>query len=123
MYSLVTYRDPPLIQAELVGRFDGEELHSLARDLDQRLLQPGASSPALLLDVSRFEATGDAALAVLNRYVERTLGAGIRVGQVVQSQLVAHQLDRVAAEGGLGALLRHFGERAPALVWLREGAG
>ena len=119
MYSVVTFREPNLVMAELVGRLLPDDIRGLARDLDRRLLQTDASLPALLLDMSRFEAQGDAVVVEIERYIERTIEAGIRVGRVVENQLMAHQMDRVAEEAGLQDQLRHFGQREPALEWLR----
>lgn len=119
MYSVITYREPALVLAELVGRLMPDEIRGLFRDLDQRLLRAEGHLPVLLLDMSRFEAQSETLLAEIERYIERTLGAGIRIGRVMANQLMAHQMDRVVEEAGMQEQLRHFGQREPALEWLR----
>lgn len=117
MYCLTTFRDPLLVVASLSGRFGEEEVNSVCRDLDLRLLR--AEAACFLLDLSSFDPQAEAVLALLDRYVERSVESGIRVGRVVESRLVAHQLDRVAEEAGILDRVRNFGERELALAWLR----
>jgi hypothetical protein len=120
MFTVTTYRDPALIAAELSGRSSADELQHLTRDIDYRLRAAGDPPPSLLLDVQSFEEAGSHLSELLESYVRRTLDAQIRVGRVVASEIVAHQLDRVAAEAGLQDRIRHFWTPEPALAWLRE---
>lgn len=123
MYCLTTYREPDLVIANLEGRFAEEEAHGVCRDLDRRLMKRDGASGLLLLDLSRFEAQGDAVLALIDRYIERSVQGGIRVGRVVESRLAAHQLDRVAEEAGLLHRIRNFAQRDAALEWLGAPVG
>ena len=120
MYTITTYASPPLITAELVGRISSDELQHLSRDLDRRLLVADQPIPALLLDVRRYEAAGEHLVELLDLFIARSLDAGIRVGRVVENQLIARQLDRVAEEADLQDRIRHYHELEPALAWLRE---
>ncbi|MDY0002103.1 MAG: hypothetical protein RBU30_12470 [Polyangia bacterium] len=122
MYCLTTYRAPALVIAALWGRFSEEEVHCLCRDLDRQMLRGDGGPPSMLLDLGRMEPQGEAVVALLYRYVERSVEAGVRVARVVENRLVAHELERVAEGAGLLDRLRTFAERDSALVWVRAPA-
>jgi len=123
MFTVTTFESPPLVKAELVGRLTSDEIQHLSRDLDRRLLFPEGPTPTLLIDVRRYKPAGEHLIELLDLFIARSLDAGIRIGRVVESEIIAHQLDRVAKEADLQDRIRHFWELDPALAWLREPAG
>jgi len=124
MYTVTTLESPPLVAATLQGSVTDVELRLLLRDLDERLLDPGWKvRPSLLLEEG--EAGHDLAphqASQVEAFVARTIEAGLRVGRVVATELLAKQLDRLAENAGVSEMIRHFGTRSNAMAWLRQAA-
>ena len=123
MYCLTLYRSDSLMSADLAGEFTTDEMQALSRDLDRRLLDPGLPIRRLLIDARQLESTDDFVLGLLQVMEERIVEAGARVAKVVESELIAHQLDQVLEGSGFESGIKHFWDRDAALSWLRGAPG
>ncbi|MFH2007202.1 MAG: STAS/SEC14 domain-containing protein [bacterium] len=121
MYCLKVFRKDGLVKLAVHGDVSEEEMQALGRDLERELLTPDRSNRRVLADLRRTKPLTSDVAAVLRVIEEHSIDTGgARIAEVVQSQLVAAQLEQVTGSAGLGEHIRHFCELEPALAWLAE---
>jgi hypothetical protein len=102
------------IRVEEMQRF-AEEMGRLAPTLVGREIKVKA-------DVRTFKPASPEAAEILRKVQEQGLRTGVkRVAEMVESQIVALQLNRVARESGTDKILRRFWDDAAARQWLIYG--
>jgi hypothetical protein len=111
--------------AELVleGAIREEEMRRFlerARE-EVRLLMKEGLEMRTYVDVRHFRPASPEAAAILREVQEVGLKGGVkRVAEVVHSELVALQLNRIANESGIARILRRFHDPDEAWHWLLE---
>lgn len=119
MYSLRLYHDDGLVRITLAGQLPEEQIQVLGRDLEQTVLAGERPMHSVLVDQTRAEPLDRALTALLTSLQMQLLGVSeVNIAQLVGSELVAHQLDRVAESLDTADRLRHFWEAESALAWL-----
>jgi hypothetical protein len=119
MYSLRLYHDDGLVKITLVAAIPEEQLQALSRDLERTVLAGDRPIRSVLVDQTRAELLGSELPGLLTSLLVQLLqGTEVNIAQLVASELVAHQLDRVAESLQTDDRLRHFWDSGSALAWL-----
>lgn len=119
MYSLRLYHDDGLVKVTLAGEIPEEQLEVFGRDLEQSVLAGDRPLRAVLVDQTNAEPLDPVLTALLTSQQTQLLQMSqVKIAQVVGSELVAHQLDRVAESLETDGRLRYFWESGSALAWL-----
>jgi hypothetical protein len=119
MYSLRHFHADGLLKITLVGVIPDEQLRALGRDLEQALLTGDPEVRSVLVDLTRVDRLDSAVTGQLTELEARLLAVTpASIAQLVGSELVAHQLDRVVETHHTDGRLRHFWDAGPALSWL-----
>lgn len=119
MYSIRRYHDDGLVKVTLAGTFPEEQLEVFGRDLEQSVLAGDQPLRAVLVDQTQAEPLDPVLTARLtSQHTQLLQVSQVKIAQVVGSELVAHQLDRVAESLQTDGRLRYFWESVAALAWL-----
>jgi len=119
MYSMRIYHSDGLAKIALAGQVPQEQLQVFGRDLEQTVLAGDRPIRGVLVDQTGAEPLDPEPTALLTAMLLQLLQrSSIKIALLVGSELVAHQLDRVAESLETDGRLRHFGETGPALAWL-----
>lgn len=119
MYSMRLYHDDGLVKITLARQPPEEQLQILGRDLEQTVLAGDRPLRSVLVDQTRAEPLDSEMTALLTSLQVQLLQVSeVNIAQLVGSELVAHQLDRVAESLETAGRLRYFWEAGSALAWL-----
>ncbi len=119
MYEISTDTTHNIVKFRLHGMVAMEEMAAFARELDARGLTLRGRPIKVLGDLRAFKPATPEVGEVIRALQKAGLDAGVaRVAEIVESDVVALQLNRVARESGTGKILRRFWDEASALEWL-----
>ena len=111
--ALVELRLEGVIREEEMRRFIDESL------VATRALTAQGRSIRVLSDMRYLKAASPEATEILRLGQEAAMGAGMRrLAQVVDSELTALQLNRVARASGMDRIMRRFADERDARRWL-----
>jgi len=108
-----------LVEWTLDGLFSVADIQAFERDTLASYERLGGKGIRVLSDVRRFKPVSPEVTEAIRGMQERAMRAGVvRAAQVIESATVALQLNRVAHEAGLDAVLRRFSDVDEARRWL-----
>ena len=122
MFQLTPDRTHDIVHFRLSGLVRTGELEQLGRELDDVGRSFQGKPIKLLVDLRGFvPGTPDVAEAIQSLQ-EAGLRAGVtRIAEVVESDVLALQLNRIARDSGTYGILRRFWEEEDARAWLIAG--
>ncbi len=119
MYSMRLYHDDGLVKITIAGHLPEELLQVLGRDLEQSVLAGTTPMRSVLVDQTGAEPLETELTGLLTSLQTQLLKVSeVKIAQLVGTELVAHQLDRVAESLETAGRLRYFWEAKSALAWL-----
>lgn len=119
MYSMRLYHDDGLVKITIAGNLPEELLGVLGRDLEQTVLAGDTPVHSVLVDQTRAEPLTSELTGLFTSLQTQLLQVSeVKIAQLVGSELVAHQLDRVAESLETDGRLRYFWEQDSALAWM-----
>ncbi len=123
MYSIRTYYDAALVKIILAGTISERQVRDLARDLEQAVHSGDHPITGVLIDHTRADPLHAESLRLLGEIFARLQETNpVPVAQLLQSELQAHQLDRLADSQRTDGRLRHFWDSGSAMAWLSATA-
>ena len=124
MYCLKLYRAAGLAKIVMAGDVLEDEMLAIGRDLERTLLTEPGTVAGLLIDLQQAKPPTANVSTILRELEERTFETTtVRIAELVESELIAGQLGRVAESTSGGERLKHFWQLEPALAWLAEPDG
>ncbi len=122
MYQIQVDKVHTVIELVLDGYIPVEEMQRLAEEMGQIVMSFKGRDIKLKVDARTFKPASPEAVEILRKVQEQGLQAGVkRVAELVESQIVALQLNRVARESGADRILRRFWDDGAARQWLTHG--
>ena len=122
MYQIQVDRTHAIIDLILDGYMRVDEMQKFVNELKAATLSLAGRDIKIKADLRTFKPASPEAADLLRDVQEFGLRSGVkRVAELVESQIVALQLNRVARESGTDKVLRRFWEDAPARQWLIHG--
>jgi hypothetical protein len=98
------------------------EMQRFVKELKEATLSLAGREIMIKADMRTFKPASPEAADMLREVQEFGLRSGVkRVAEMVESQIVALQLNRVARASGTDKILRRFWEDSPARLWLMHG--
>mgnify|MGYP001614902035 CR=1 FL=1 len=111
-----------IIAFVLDGLIGVDEMGTFVQKLKAATVSLAGRQIKIKADVRTFQPASPEAAAMIRAVQEFGLKSGVkRVAEIVESQVVALQLNRVAAESGTDKILRRFWEEDSAQEWLVHG--
>ncbi|WP_257451506.1 STAS/SEC14 domain-containing protein [Archangium lipolyticum] len=122
MYRLDVDRQEALIEFALDGLIRKDEMERFVEELRDATQQLMGRDIKIKADLRTFRPSAPEVAEMIRAVQEFGLRAGVkRVAEMVESQVVALQLNRVARESGTDKILRRFADDSAALRWLVYG--
>jgi hypothetical protein len=111
-----------LIEFALDGLIRKEEMEKFAEELRAATQRLAGREIKIKADLRTFRPSAPEVAEMIRAVQEFGLRSGVkRVAEMVESQVVALQLNRVARESGTDKILRRFVEDSVAMRWLVYG--
>ncbi|WP_141327048.1 STAS/SEC14 domain-containing protein [Myxococcus sp. AB025B] len=106
----------------LEGYIRVPEMEAFVTELERATDSLAGQDIKILADLRAFRPASPEAANMIRRVQEYGLRSGVvRVAELVESEIVALQLNRVAQNSRTDRILRRFWEEAPARLWLIQG--
>ncbi|MDC0712459.1 hypothetical protein POL68_28615 [Stigmatella sp. ncwal1] len=122
MYELQIDRGHAIVDFILDGYIRVEEMERFVKDLRVATQSLTGREIKIKADLRTFKPASPEAAQMIREVQEFGLRSGVkRVAELVESQIVALQLNRLARESGTDKILRRFWEEASARQWLIHG--
>lgn len=122
MYQIQVDQVHTIVELLLDGYIPAEEMQRLAEEMGRILPSLTGREIKIKADARTFKPASPGAVNILKKVQEQWLHSGVRrVAEIVESQIVALQLNRVARESGTDRILRRFWDDAAARQWLIHG--
>ncbi|MCG8554720.1 MAG: hypothetical protein MJD61_05435 [Proteobacteria bacterium] len=122
MYKIWTDEKHAIVQLVLDGFIRVDEMRAFVSELRQATLSLQGREIKIRADVRGFHPASPEVADMIRAVQEFGLRSGVkRVAEIVGSQTVALQLNRVARESGTHHILRRFWEEDSAAEWLLHG--
>lgn len=122
MFQIQVDRTNALIEFVVDGYIPMTEMQRFVKELKDATLSLAGREIVIKADMRTFKPASPEAADMLREVQEFGLRRGVkRVAEMVESQIVALQLNRVARASGTDKILRRFWEDAPARRWLLHG--
>jgi hypothetical protein len=122
VFEIKVDRINALVEFVLEGRFLSEEMKRFLGELKEVLVSVQGRDVKIKANVRGFSPVAPEVAEMLRKGQERALGLGVkRIAQIVESDLVALQLNRLARESGTGKIMKCFWDEAAAVEWLLHG--
>lgn len=122
MYQIQVDRANAIVDFVLDGYIRPDEMQKFVAELKAATLSLAGRDIKIKADVRTFKPASPEAAEMIRSVQEFGLRSGVkRVAELVESQIVALQLNRVARESGTDKVLRRFWEDAAARQWLLHG--
>ncbi|QRN98173.1 hypothetical protein JRI60_03615 [Archangium violaceum] len=122
MYRLDVDSQEALIEFALDGLIRKEEMERFVEELRAATQQLTGREIKIKADLRTFRPSAPEVAEMIRAVQEFGLRSGVkRVAEMVESQVVALQLNRVARESGTDKILRRFADDNAALRWLLYG--
>ncbi|MFL5346419.1 MAG: STAS/SEC14 domain-containing protein [Hyalangium sp.] len=111
-----------IVEFVLDGYIRPEEMRKVVNELKAATASLAGREVRIKADLRTFKPASPEAVEMIRDAQEFFLRSGVRrVAELVESQIVALQLNRVARETGIDKFLRRFWEDAAARNWLIHG--
>ncbi|MCE9671657.1 STAS/SEC14 domain-containing protein [Myxococcus stipitatus] len=124
MFRIEVDRDHAVLEFVLEGYIRVQEMEAFVAELERATDTLSGRDIKILADLRTFRPASPEAADMIRRVQEYGLRSGVvKVAELVESQVVAHQLNRVAAGSRTDRILRRFWEEAPARQWLLSDEG
>ncbi len=122
MYRLDVDKQHSLIEFALDGIIRKDEMERFVSELRAATLSLAGQDIKLMADVRTFRPSSPEVAEMIRQVQEFGLKSGVKqVAEMVESQVVALQLNRVARESGTDKILRRFHDNQAAKRWLLFG--
>ncbi len=122
MYTLDVDKQNALIEFALDGLIRKDEMVRFVEELRSATLSLSGRDIKLKADVRTFRPSSPEVAEMIRQLQEFGLQSGVKqVAELVESQVVALQLNRVARESGTDKILRRFHDDQAAKRWLLYG--
>jgi hypothetical protein len=122
VYQIQVDRTNALVEFMLEGYIRPDEMQKFVNELKDVTTSLAGRDIKIKADLRTFKPASAQAAEMIRDAQEFGLRAGVkRVAELVESQIVALQLNRVARESGTDKVLRRFWEEAAARQWLLHG--
>ncbi|MCP3102696.1 hypothetical protein LZ198_27855 [Myxococcus sp. K15C18031901] len=122
MFRIEVDREQSVLGFVLDGYIRVQEMESFVAELERATDSLTGRDIKILADLRTFRPASPEAADMIRRVQEYGLRSGVvRVAELVESQIVAHQLNRVAAGSRTNRILRRFWEEPSARQWLLTG--
>ena len=122
MFEIKSDHTRSIIEFKLQGIVRNEEIDDFIAELQEVTTQFAGGEIKIKADLRLFSPSSQEVADKIKAVQRFGLENGVkRVAELVESDMVALQLNRVARESGTDKILRRFANEAPALVWLVHG--
>lgn len=122
MFNVTVDQANAIVEFVLDGLIKKDEMESFVKELRDATLGLTGREIKIKADVRTFQPASPEVADMIRGVQEFGLRSGVkRVAEVVESQVVALQLNRVARESGTDKILRRFWEDDSAREWLIHG--
>ncbi|MCP3168890.1 hypothetical protein [Myxococcus qinghaiensis] len=122
MFRIGVEVEDSIVEFVLEGYIRVEEMEVFVGELTRATDSLAGRDIKILADLRRFRPASPEATNMIRRVQEYGLRSGVvRVAELVESEIVALQLNRVAENSHTDKILRRFWEDAPARRWLIHG--
>lgn len=122
MYQIQVDRTHAIVDFILDGYIRVDEMQKFVTELKAATTSLAGRDIKIKADVRTFKPASPEAANMIREVQEFGLRSGVkRVAELVESQIVALQLNRVARESGTDKVLRRFWEDTAARQWLIYG--
>lgn len=122
MHRIHTDVPNAIIRFSLEGLVKDDEMRTFVKELEAATLNLKGKSIRILADVRAFKPASPEGAEMIRRVQLFGLQHGVtRVAEIVESETVALQLNRVAKESGTDKILRRFWDDDSANHWLLHG--
>jgi hypothetical protein len=122
VYRLDVDKENALIEFALDGLMRKDEMARFVEELRAATLRLAGQSIKLMADLRTFRPSSPEVAEMIRQVQEFGLQSGVKqVAELVESQVVALQLNRVARESGTDKILRRFADDQAARRWLLFG--
>jgi hypothetical protein len=122
VFQIQVDRAKALIEFVVDGYIPMTEMQRFVKELKEATVSLAGREILIKADMRTFKPASPEAADMLREVQEFGLTRGVkRVAEMVESQIVALQLNRVARSSGTDKILRRFWEEAPARRWLLHG--
>ena len=122
MHGVKIDEEHHIIEFFLDGSIDEAEMKAFIPKLEEATLSQKGHDIMIRADVRGFLPASESVAEMIRAVQEFGIKSGVkRVAEVVESQMVALQLNRVARESGTDKILRRFWDEESAREWLIHG--
>lgn len=122
MYQIQVDKTHAIVDFVLDGYIRVDEMQKFVAELKAATSSLTGRDIKIKADVRTFKPASPEAAEMIRQVQEFGLRSGVkRVAELVESQIVALQLNRVARESGTDKVLRRFWEDTAARQWLIHG--
>ncbi|MCY1046793.1 hypothetical protein OV208_36150 [Corallococcus sp. bb12-1] len=122
MYRIDVNRAESIVSFALEGYIRLEEMKRFVVELKAATDTVAGQAIKIEADLRTFRPASPEAADLIRRVQEYGLRSGVtRVAELVQNEIVALQLNRVASGSGTDKILRRFWQESAARLWLRHG--
>ncbi|WP_224362871.1 STAS/SEC14 domain-containing protein [Hyalangium versicolor] len=122
MYQIQIDKTNAIVDFILDGYIRVDEMQKFVAELKLATASLSGRDIKIKADVRTFKPASPEAAEMIRQVQEFGLRSGVkRVAELVESQIVALQLNRVARESGTDKVLRRFWEDSAARQWLIHG--
>ncbi|WP_309891566.1 STAS/SEC14 domain-containing protein [Archangium sp.] len=122
MYSIEINKQHALVEFSLDGTIRADEMMRFMNELKAATVSLAGTEMKVLVDVRTFRPASPEVAEMIRQVQANGLEDGVkRVAELVDSQVVALQLNRVARESGTDKILRRFSDAREARDWLIDG--
>jgi len=122
VYSIEINKQHALVEFSLDGIIRADEMMRFMNELKAATASLAGTEMKVLVDVRTFRPASPEVAEMIRQMQANGLKDGVkRVAELVDSQVVALQLNRVARESGTDKILRRFSEAREARDWLIDG--
>jgi hypothetical protein len=122
VYSIEINKQHALVEFSLDGVIRADEMLRFMNELKAATVSLAGTEMKVLVDVRTFRPASPEVAEMIRQLQANGLKDGVkRVAELVESQVVALQLNRVARESGTEKILRRFSDAREARDWLIDG--
>lgn len=122
MFEVKVDRISALVEIVVGGQILVEEMECLLSEVKAVLASLQGRGILIKADVRGLRPVAPEVAEMLRRCMDHAVGTGVRrIGEIVESELVALQIQRLARESGAERVLRCFRDEASAVEWLLHG--
>jgi hypothetical protein len=122
VYQVTVNREHNIVEFVLDGLIRVDEMKEFVEALRKATTSLAGHDIKIKADLRSFKAASQEVAEMIRAVQEFGLKSGVkRVAEIVESEMVALQLNRVAKESGISKILRRFWEDDSASDWLIHG--